>query len=133
VCVCVLSRHYALWARLGDLNYLSDADDARPEDYRISRRVIHPDYRPPSVYHDIALFRLERDVRLSAYVRPVCLNADRSLDVKHALATGWGQIEYGQFPARLRHRKIIYKPKLTYIWFTNRVHASSVDGFSFRV
>lgn len=88
-------RAYALWARLGDLNYLSNTDNARAKDYKIVERIIHPNYRPPSLYNDIALFRLEKDVVFSAYIRPICLNADNLLKPSSVIATGWGQIEFG--------------------------------------
>ncbi|XP_060850647.1 venom protease-like [Rhopalosiphum padi] len=83
------------WARLGELNYASDTDDARPKDYKIDRRTVHPNYKPPSLYNDIALFHLEEDVIFSPYVRPICLNADtdpffQSTASMKALATGWG-------------------------------------------
>lgn len=84
-----------IWARLGDLNYLSDTDDARPKDYRIIQRIIHPNYKPPSIYNDIALFRLEKKVEFSEYARPICLNTDKSMKPLMAIATGWGQDGYG--------------------------------------
>lgn len=87
-------RNYALWARLGDLNYLSNTDNAKPRDYHIAQRIIHPDYQPYSFYHDIALFSLEKDVEFSPYIRPICLNTDNSVQFSTATATGWGQIGY---------------------------------------
>lgn len=90
------------WARLGELNYKSDTDLARPKDYKIIQRVVHPDYQPPSLYNDIALFCLEKEVEFSAFVRPICLNADpylqsTSAEPETAIATGWGLIKYGWF------------------------------------
>jgi len=88
------------WARLGDLNYLSETDDARPMDYQIDQIVVHPDYRIPSLYNDIALFHLDRDVEFSSHVRPICLNADpnwQSGSSKTVIATGWGLIQNGWF------------------------------------
>jgi len=64
------------WARLEDLNYLSETEDARPMDYQIDQRKVHPDYQKPSLYNDIALFHLNRDVEFSSHVPPICLNAD---------------------------------------------------------
>jgi len=82
---------YAKWARLGELDYNSETADARPTDYEIVERIIHPNYKSPSLYNDIALFRLERDVHFSAYVRPICLNADNILTPSAVTATGWGK------------------------------------------
>lgn len=88
------------WARLGDLNYLSETDDARPMDYQIDQRIVHPDYRKPSLYNDIALFHLDQDVEFSAYVRPICLNAEPKLQsspLQTVITTGWGRIRNGWF------------------------------------
>ncbi|XP_029343690.1 venom protease isoform X2 [Acyrthosiphon pisum] len=83
------------WARLGGLNYSSETDDARPTDYQIDQRIVHPDFRKPSLYNDIALFHLDQDVEFSSYVRPMCLNADpnwQSSASQIVISTGWGPI-----------------------------------------
>lgn len=76
---------------------MSVSDDARPKDYRIVEHVLHPDYKPPSVYNDIALFRLETEVEFSDYVKPICLNADPTLNISVQVATGWGRIGTGRY------------------------------------
>eukprot|EP00102_Acyrthosiphon_pisum_P023739 XP_016660949.1 PREDICTED: venom serine protease Bi-VSP-like [Acyrthosiphon pisum] len=88
------------WARLGGLNYSSETDDARPTDYQIDQRIVHPDFRKPSLYNDIALFHLDQDVEFSSYVRPMCLNADpnwQSSASQIVISTGWGPILDGWF------------------------------------
>ncbi|XP_060842098.1 venom protease-like [Rhopalosiphum padi] len=87
------TERFAIWARLGELDYLSDIDDARPTDYRIIERIIHPKYNPDSHYNDIALFRLEKDVGFSSYVRPICLNTNHSFTPTAVVATGWGNTD----------------------------------------
>jgi len=89
-------RRFANWARLGELDYLSETDEARPEDYKIVQRIIHPNYKSTSSYHDIALFRLERDVTFSAFVRPICLNTDNMFRPPAIIATGWGKTDVGK-------------------------------------
>ncbi|XP_060870124.1 serine protease snake-like [Metopolophium dirhodum] len=86
-----INPSYAKWARLGELDYNSKTANARPTDYKIVDRIIHPNYKPPSLYNDIALFRLERDVDFSAYVRPICLNTDNTSTPPTVMATGWGK------------------------------------------
>ncbi|CAI6344853.1 unnamed protein product [Macrosiphum euphorbiae] len=81
---------YVKWARLGELDYNSETADYKPTDYKIVKRIIHPNYKSPSLYNDIALLRLERDVNFSAYVRPICLNTD-ILTPSAVMATGWGK------------------------------------------
>lgn len=83
------------WARLGELNYLTDADYTNPVDYKIIDRKLHPNYKKPSYYNDIALFKLDRDVKFSAYIRPVCLNSDPSTNPVKVVASGWGNVETG--------------------------------------
>ncbi|KAF0714282.1 serine protease snake-like isoform X2, partial [Aphis craccivora] len=81
----------ARWARLGDLNIILTTDDARPKDYRIVRRVIHPCFKPPLSYNDVALFQLEKNVEFSEYVMPICLNSDTSSEPRIQVATSWGK------------------------------------------
>jgi len=70
-------RNMARWARLGVLQRVFNVN--LPKDYQIVEHIIHPDYKPPSLYNDKALFRLERDVEFSEEVRPLCLNSNPSL------------------------------------------------------
>jgi len=81
----------ATWARLGDLDLVSKSDFSDPADYKIVQHVIHPDYKPRERYNDIALFRLETNVKFSSYVKPICLNSDESLKPIDVIATGWGR------------------------------------------
>ncbi|XP_015380197.1 PREDICTED: venom protease-like isoform X1 [Diuraphis noxia] len=88
------SGNVARWVRLGVLERVINESNTvdRPKDYHIVEHVIHPDYNPPSLYNDIALFRLERNVIFSEKVRPICLNTDPSLTPLKQIATGWGRI-----------------------------------------
>lgn len=90
-------RGVARWAYLGDLTDSSRVDSRRSRDYQIAEHILHPCYRPPSVYNDIALFRLELDVRFSEYIRPICLNSDPYLEPYMQVATSWGKTSFGQF------------------------------------
>jgi len=81
----------ATWARLGDLNLVTTTEFSKPADYKIVEHVMHPDYKPREHYNDIALFRLETEVKFSSYVKPICLNSDESLKPPDAIATGWGR------------------------------------------
>jgi len=119
----------ARWARLGDLDIVSQTDDARPADYAIVQHVLHPNYKISQRYNDIALFRLEKDVELSAYVRPICLNVHQYKNPTQQVATGWGrtstdgsqsniliEITLDVFPADVCDEKysLTYDPKLKY-------------------
>ncbi|XP_060835014.1 serine protease snake-like isoform X3 [Rhopalosiphum padi] len=83
----------ARWARLGVSERVVDESNLdKPKDYQIVQHVIHPGYKPPSLYNDIALFRLERDVEFSDAVRPICLNSNPNLTPLKQILTGWGRI-----------------------------------------
>ena len=86
----------ARWARLGVIDRsVNKASIVQPKDYRIVHHEIHPDYKPPSLYNDIALFQLESDVEFSDAVRPICLNTDLSATPLKQIATGWGRTATG--------------------------------------
>lgn len=88
----------ARWARLGVIDrFVNKASIVRPKDYRIVHHEIQPDYKPTSLYNDIALFRLEKDVEFSDAVRPICLNTDLSVTPLKQIATGWGRTATGWF------------------------------------
>lgn len=86
---------------LGEHNKESKADDEQglslPTRYDIIERINHPDYREPSVYNDIALYRLHEDVQFNEYVRPICLQTDHQFAKTYAIATGWGRTEWGKY------------------------------------
>lgn len=86
----------ASWARLGELNYLTYNDGTIHQDYKIVQRIIHPSYQPSRAkYNDLALFRLEKKVMFSEYVRPVCINTNQFLKTSSVIASGWGQTANG--------------------------------------
>uniref|UniRef100_A0A224XHH9 Putative trypsin-like serine protease n=1 Tax=Panstrongylus lignarius TaxID=156445 RepID=A0A224XHH9_9HEMI len=89
-------RGLAKWATLGDLKVLStdDEDYTDPVTLRIVERVDHPDYHSGRGYNDIALYKLERDVKFNAYIRPICLNTNTGLYSGKAIASGWGNTKW---------------------------------------
>lgn len=69
-------------------------DDGTSVDLRIVERIPHPEYRYPSQYNDIGLFKLERKVQLNGAIRPACLPEQASVKTKTAIATGWGTVTW---------------------------------------
>ncbi|KAK9506532.1 hypothetical protein O3M35_008453 [Rhynocoris fuscipes] len=84
----------ARWARVGDLDISSTNEDARPQEKIIVKRTIHPNYKEPAVYYDIALFKLDSDVVFNDWVAPVCLYTDNQISATKATVTGWGRLEF---------------------------------------
>lgn len=76
--------------RLGDQNLKRSDDGGDPQDFQIAQIIKHPSYKASSKYNDIALFQLDRDVRITDRVRPACLYQSANVDSRFAIATGWG-------------------------------------------
>ncbi|KAJ8718655.1 hypothetical protein PYW08_002892 [Mythimna loreyi] len=82
--------------RLGDKNIIDVYTNGfLPIDARIIKIIVHPKYRPPKKYYDIALMRLEKDVTFSKYVQPACLWTRYNISDlgREATLTGWGVVE----------------------------------------
>ncbi|XP_053692138.1 uncharacterized protein LOC128740603 [Sabethes cyaneus] len=82
--------------RFGDLNIYSAEDDEYAQQFKIIDVIRHPKHRFVAQYHDIALMKLEKNVRLHDTVVPACLWTDEEIRFKTLEAAGWGQIGYAQ-------------------------------------
>jgi len=76
---------------------LGDHDRTRFERTQISvgveRVIVHPGYIGKRNYwrHDLALLRLDSDVKFTKYIRPICLPwGSCEEDVANCYCTGWG-------------------------------------------
>ncbi|XP_055842667.1 serine protease persephone-like [Episyrphus balteatus] len=69
-----------------------DSDGLTPVDIPIENITIHPLYNVRTQHHDIALIRLNQDVKISAFVQPACLYTDtKDIDFETPLVViGWG-------------------------------------------
>uniref|UniRef100_A0A2H1VFJ7 SFRICE_014223 n=1 Tax=Spodoptera frugiperda TaxID=7108 RepID=A0A2H1VFJ7_SPOFR len=91
----VLTAAHCLSSRaLGPVKYIalgllkrSDPRDTW-QIYNVQASIPHPEYQPPSKYHDIALLVTDKWVPFSPEVLPACLTAGRVQE--QAFATGWG-------------------------------------------
>lgn len=92
----LVSRGPVKWARFGD-NDLGSVGraDVRAQIRKIVRRTVHPDYKPPSAYNDIGLYRLNEPVRFDRFVLPVCVDTGTPLAGRRAVAIGWGRTGSG--------------------------------------
>ncbi|XP_013178849.1 PREDICTED: venom protease-like [Papilio xuthus] len=78
--------------RLGDLNLNTSVEDgASPIDVPIKTIHVHPEYKPPMKYHDIAILELAADIDIDSSIRPACLWQKPDFgQYTIAYATGWG-------------------------------------------
>lgn len=57
-CALRLSRVATIIVRVGDKNLENEDDGANPQEFRVKRIFIHPEYTSQLKYNDIALFQL---------------------------------------------------------------------------
>ncbi|CAB3259112.1 unnamed protein product [Arctia plantaginis] len=93
--------HCLFSSRLGPVKYIALGILKRsdPEElwqgYNVQTIFRHPEYKPPSKYHDIALLETDRIITFNSEVRPACLHVDDKPD-SYAFATGWGALGHKQ-------------------------------------
>ena len=85
-------------ARFGEYN-LRTVDPGESEIFQISEIRVHPQFTGTGFYNDLALFRLEKPVRFTDYIQPICLPSQiqRSEEFVGQVPTivGWGTTYYG--------------------------------------
>lgn len=92
---------------MGEHDLSLEEENTDPQIREIITRIVHPNYKPPSMYNDIGLYRLNTPVKFSRFIFPVCLNSETKLNTEQAVAIGWGRTDSG----------IIYALR-TYIMYT---------------
>lgn len=83
-------------ARLGETS-LTDKKSGEARVIKIVEEFVHPDYKPPKNYNDIAILKLETPVTFSTRIRPACLPKsleDNNLPLE-LTAVGWGKTSFG--------------------------------------
>ncbi|KAJ8707531.1 hypothetical protein PYW08_010783 [Mythimna loreyi] len=63
--------------------------------YRIKRIIVHPEYKAPSKYHDIALLETENEIAFGRDLLPACLDVGAEYQ-RFADASGWGRLGHRQ-------------------------------------
>jgi len=92
---CTQGNGGVRYVRLGDHHMLSHADEAmglsRPVDYEIIQTIDHPEYSGSFWHHnDISLYKLNKDVEFSDFIRPICLHTVYKLPKTNVFVTGFG-------------------------------------------
>ncbi|XP_070073820.1 serine protease snake isoform X2 [Drosophila takahashii] len=76
------------WVRIGDLNLVVEERSVEAQLIRIEKIITYPSYDKGKYYDDIALLKLEREVELTEYVRPIRLWVLPELPTTIAFAMG---------------------------------------------
>uniref|UniRef100_A0A2A4K236 Peptidase S1 domain-containing protein n=1 Tax=Heliothis virescens TaxID=7102 RepID=A0A2A4K236_HELVI len=90
----------------------AEIPDAPPENIRQFKSIVkHPQYKPPSVYHDIALLELDKPIQQNYKIRPACLHVGSDIYDIRAYATGWGALGHKRPNANVLQNVPLWKPK----------------------
>ncbi|XP_068622679.1 serine protease snake-like [Battus philenor] len=78
--------------RVGVTNIsFKDMEYKPPQDSFIKRFIVHPYYRPPRKYYDIAVIELETPIMFTMMSHPACIWSNQMHEVQgKAILTGWG-------------------------------------------
>lgn len=87
-CIINVAGDQPSQVRLGVTNINGNGGVA-PRDYNIVDIKVHDKYNPRSKHNDIALLKVERDVKYDKTVYPACLYT-KSNDPINLIVTGWG-------------------------------------------
>uniref|UniRef100_A0A8D8U020 Serine protease snake n=2 Tax=Cacopsylla melanoneura TaxID=428564 RepID=A0A8D8U020_9HEMI len=89
--------------RLGALNVNRNLPGQEVEDIGVAQVIAHPEYQGTrgdlSIYHDVALLRLERRVEFREGVQPACLYDEQEVNEREVVATGWGNLGFADAPS----------------------------------
>ncbi|KAK9509013.1 hypothetical protein O3M35_006428 [Rhynocoris fuscipes] len=85
--------------RLGDIDLRRDDEPSAPQTYHVTEIRAHPKFSRVGFYNDIAVMVLDRQIKRSRYVKPLCLPPPQ---LRHAdfvgrspTVVGWGTTYYG--------------------------------------
>ncbi|XP_018562087.1 serine protease persephone [Anoplophora glabripennis] len=88
-----LKNHQLGSAALIRVGLTNQSDHAHMQERTVNEVIAYPEYSF-SKYHDIGLLRLSKKVNLDIYARPACLQTQKNIPFKKAIASGWGRVEY---------------------------------------
>ncbi|KAJ8668980.1 hypothetical protein QAD02_000239, partial [Eretmocerus hayati] len=106
-----LARQFTV--RLGDIDLENDDEPSSPETYAVKEIHAHSKFSRAGFYNDIAILELDRPVRRSPYVIPICLPQMRHKGELDGFAgarptvVGWGTTYYGGKESTIQRQAVL--------------------------
>ncbi|XP_008204355.1 proclotting enzyme isoform X1 [Nasonia vitripennis] len=104
-----LARQFTV--RLGDIDLERDDEPSTPETYSVKEIHAHSKFSRVGFYNDIAILELDRPVRRTPYVIPICLPQTRHKGEPFAGArptvVGWGTTYYGGKESTVQRQAVL--------------------------
>ncbi|KAF2882670.1 hypothetical protein ILUMI_23504 [Ignelater luminosus] len=106
-CVARVSEDQ-LKVKLGEWNMRGHEEILVPEEYDVIKKKVHPNFVRSDLRNDIALLKLDRNVKFKRHIVPICLpSLHLNIIGKRATVTGWGRTEHrGSIPSILQEVKV---------------------------
>lgn len=105
--ITFLFRGHVKHVRLGTTNFVKHPDQT--QEFEIESIIVHPEYKYPKAYNDIAVLVLKKNVTMNNKVRPICFEKVADLNGKDLIATGWGVTNFGESEQSEDLKKIEFK------------------------
>ncbi|XP_075223332.1 clotting factor G beta subunit-like [Lycorma delicatula] len=81
--------------RLGEYDF-DKADETESSDYKVADMINHEDYDLYTYENDITLLVLDRPVKYSIYIQPICMpKQNEDYKDKKTIVVGWGHTKHG--------------------------------------
>lgn len=114
---CSLSRRYQV--TVGDHHLRKD--EKSQSEVAVKKIFVHQDYVDNKITNDIALVKLDEEVKLGPFVRTLCIpekdEGDLAIPKKYGIATGWG-VTQALKPLQVPKEHKRYSDRLQYSAFT---------------
>ncbi|XP_066601678.1 venom protease-like [Prorops nasuta] len=97
--------------RLGDVDLQKDDEPSSPETYVVKKIHVHPKFSRLGFYNDIAILELNKQIKRTPYITPICLPSARYENElfigSRPTVVGWGTTFYGGKESTVQRQAIL--------------------------
>lgn len=73
--------------------YQSTPEDKKAFLISVKSRILYNDYSQSTLFHDVGLLHLKKDIKFNYYIRPACVNVERGFGVDLVTASEWDHLQ----------------------------------------